>query len=70
MEWVEVEMGKAWEWGYTPLANPYTNTHTSAGVYRLNYSEVIAHKGAPAIPVQPISYGDAMHFLRCVKYSR
>ena len=41
-------------------------THTPAGVFRRNYSEVLAEKAAPTIPVQPISYADAIHFMRCM----
>ena len=43
-----------------------THTHTPAGVFRRNYSEVLAEKAAPTIPVQPISYADAIHFMRCM----
>jgi N-acetylated-alpha-linked acidic dipeptidase len=34
------------------------------GVHRINYDEVIMEGGVPSIPVQPISYGDAIHFMR------
>ena len=44
----------------------HTHTHTPAGVFRRNYSEVLAEKAAPTIPVQPISYADAIHFMRYV----
>ena len=44
----------------------HTHTHTPAGVFRRNYSEVLAEKAAPTIPVQPISYADAIHFMRCM----
>ena len=47
----------------------HTHTHTLAGVFRRNYSEVLAEKAAPTIPVQPISYADAIHFMRCVKWT-
>ena len=45
-----------------------THTHTLAGVFRRNYSEVLAEKAAPTIPVQPISYADAIHFMRYIAY--
>ena len=49
------------------VSHTHTHTHTLAGVFRRNYSEVLAEKAAPTIPVQPISYADAIHFMRCVK---
>ena len=36
----------------------------SEGVYRQSYQDAINSKKAPAIPVQPISYGDAIYFMR------
>ena len=38
------------------------NCHVD-GFYRLPYSNAIDHKYVPSIPVQPISYGDAIHFM-------
>ena len=35
----------------------------SAGVHRCSYSEAQEEGAAPQIPVQPLSYGDAVHFL-------
>ena len=32
------------------------------GFYRVPYSQFMENEGAPSIPVQPISYGDALHF--------
>ena len=34
------------------------------GVYRRSYEEVVEEGGAPSIPVQPLSYEDAIHFMR------
>ena len=34
------------------------------GVHRIEYDEVIKKGFAPSIPVQPISYEDAIHFMR------
>ena len=37
------------------------------GVFRRDYDKEVVGKGyAPSIPVQPISYGDAIHFMRYV----
>ena len=33
-------------------------------MYRRSYSEAIEEESVPRIPVQPISYGDAIHFMR------
>ena len=33
------------------------------GVSRRPYSEAIMDQSVPSIPVQPISYGDAIHFM-------
>lgn len=38
-------------------------TNTPDGFYRRPYSEVEDEEDAPRIPVQPISYGDAFHFM-------
>ena len=38
-------------------------SHTIDGFYRIPYSKVLDNKDAPSIPVQPLSYGDAVHFL-------
>ena len=35
------------------------------GVYRRSYEEVVEEGSAPSIPVQPVSYEDAVHFMRC-----
>ena len=35
----------------------------SDGFYRVPYSKLMESKGVPSIPVQPLSYGDAEHFL-------
>ena len=35
-----------------------------AGVHRRSYSEALDERVVPHIPVQPISYGDAIHFMR------
>ena len=41
--------------------------HTlTEGMYRRHYSEAQDEESVPKIPVQPVSYGDAEHFLRCV----
>ena len=34
------------------------------GVYRRSYEEVVKEGGAPSIPVQPVSYEEAIHFMR------
>ena len=34
-----------------------------AGIHRRSYSEAQEEGAAPQIPVQPLSYGDAVHFL-------
>ena len=34
------------------------------GVYRKDYEEALEDHIAPSIPTQPISYGDAIHFMR------
>lgn len=34
------------------------------GVYRISYDDVLNEGGAPRIPVQPVSYEDAIHFMR------
>lgn len=34
------------------------------GVYRQSYEDFVESGGGPAIPVQPISYGDAIHFIK------
>ena len=41
-------------------------------MYRRDYQEVIDEGGAPSIPVQPISYGDAFYFMRfvCIRMRR
>lgn len=36
------------------------------GVHRINYEDVLDEGGAPSIPVQPLSYEDAIHFMRWV----
>ena len=33
------------------------------GFYRVPYSELMEDEAVPSIPVQPLSYGDAVHFL-------
>ncbi len=33
-------------------------------MYRRTYEELAEEGGVPSIPVQPISYGDAVHFMR------
>lgn len=41
------------------------------GVHRINYEEVMEEGLVPSIPVQPISYGDAIHFMRYdIEFSR
>ena len=41
----------------------------TAGMYRRPYSEVLDEKLVPRIPVQPVSYGDAVHFMRLTSCS-
>ena len=57
--------GKQYHESTRSNTHKHTHTHTPAGVFRRNYSEVLAEKAAPTIPVQPISYADAIHFMRC-----
>ena len=35
----------------------------SDGFFRVPYSKLMDSDGVPSIPVQPLSYGDAVHFL-------
>ena len=35
----------------------------AAGIHRRDYSEAMDAGEVPSIPVQPISYGDAAHFM-------
>lgn len=35
------------------------------GVARRSYEEAVEEGEVPKIPVQPISYGDAIHFMQC-----
>ncbi len=52
--------------GLLYLPHPSLPTSLSAaGVYRRTYEEALADKAYPSIPVTPLSYGDAYHFLRC-----
>lgn len=37
------------------------------GVYRRSYEDVLKDGGVPSIPVQPVSYEDAIHFMRWVR---
>ena len=41
----------------------HMHCHAVDGFYRVPYSEFLEGQSAPSIPVQPISYGDAEHFL-------
>ena len=43
---------------------PYNLCSLSDEVYRRSYEDVIRSGDVPAIPVQPISYGDAVHFMK------
>ena len=38
--------------------------YPSDGVVREDYSSVVKSGAAPSIPVLPIGYGDAIHFMR------
>ena len=42
------------------FVNPYCHAD---GFYRVPYSKLMEDEGVPSIPVQPLSYGDAIHFL-------
>ena len=35
----------------------------AAGIHHRDYSEAVAAREVPSIPVQPISYGDTAHFM-------
>ena len=37
--------------------------HHIDGFFRVPYSDLLSGNEAPSIPVQPISYGHAVHFL-------
>ena len=41
----------------------FPSLFVSAGVHRRPYSEAVEGGNVPRIPVQPLSYGDAVHFL-------
>ena len=45
-----------------PLINLHLHQCTE-GVFRRPYEEAVKMEDVPAIPVQPISYGDAIHFM-------
>ena len=36
------------------------------GIPRRTYEEAVASRDLPGIPVQPISYGDAIHFMEAI----
>lgn len=47
----------------TPVNGVSFSSYSVAGVHRRPYSDAVDEGAVPRIPVQPISYGDAVHFM-------